>query len=132
MKVSIIRKIIVILIITVPMLSYTGCKKQAKCGCGKDVLFTLTNTVAHVYWQTGGSIISFQTISDPYSNYYFCNPSEMYPKLQGYKSGDELLVSGNVYWECNYLSQAGNSSYGSSYRVYNIQITDVHMDMYGK
>jgi hypothetical protein len=131
MKVSIIRKIIVVLIITVPMVSYTGCKKQAKCGCGKDVLFTLTNTVSHGYWETT-SVVWFQTASDPYSYYYFCNPTAMSESLKNYKSGDELLVSGAVYYECNYQMQAGNSSYGSSIRTYNIQVTDVHMDMYGK
>jgi hypothetical protein len=131
MKLSILRKIFVVLIMTVPIVSYSGCKKQAKCGCGKDVLYVLTNTVCNVYWTTG-SIISFQTMSDPTSTYYFCNPSEMFPKLKNYKSGDQLLVSGSVYWECSYLYQAGNSSYGSYYRYYNIQVTDVYMDMYGK
>ncbi len=131
MKVSMLRKIFVVLIMTAPLVSYSGCKKQAKCGCGKDVLFILTNTVCHVYWTTG-SIVYFQTSSDPYSTYYFCNPSEMFPKLENYKTGDELLVSGSVYYECNYLYQAGNSSYGSYYKSYNIQVTDVYMDMYGK
>lgn len=131
MRMTIIRKMLVIMIIAAPLISYSGCKKQAKCGCGKDVLFTLTNTVSHVYWTTG-SIVWFQTVSDPYSYYYFCNPSEMEPILKNYKSGDELLVSGAVYYECNYLYQASNSSYGSTIRSYNIQVTDVHMDMYGK
>jgi hypothetical protein len=131
MKMSILRKILVVLIITAPLVSYTECKKQAKCGCGKDVLFVLTNSVAHVYWTTG-SVVWFQTSADPYSYYYFCNPTEMSGSLKNYKSGDELLVSGSVYWECNYLYQAGNSSYSSYTKTYNIQVTDVHMDLYGK
>jgi hypothetical protein len=132
MKLTIIRKILVVLLIAAPLVSYSGCKKQAKCGCGKDVLFVLTNAIAHVYFNEGGSVIYFQTLSDPYSLYYFCNPTEMFKTMGGYKSGDELLVSGSVYWECNYLYQAGNSSYTSYTKTYNIQVTDVHMDMYGK
>lgn len=132
MRGNILRKILVILIFVTPLVSYSGCKKQPKCGCGKDVLFMLTNTRAMVYFNETGSNIYFSTISDPYSTYYFCNPGEMFPKMSEYKSGDELLVSGNVYWECNYLYQAGNSSYGSYYKTYVIQVTNVYMDLYGK
>jgi len=131
MKVNILRKIFVLLIFAAPLVSYSGCKKQAKCGCGKDVLFTLTNTSAHVYWDTGTSIW-FIADNDPYSYYYFCNPSEMFKTMTDFKSGDDLLVSGHVYWECNYLMQAGNSSYASYSKTYMIQVTDVHMDLYGK
>jgi hypothetical protein len=131
MKSNILRKILVILIILAPAVSYSGCKKQAKCGCGKDVLFTLTNQPARVYWETG-STISFKTLSDPYSTYNFCNPSEMFSKLSEYKSGDELLVSGHAYWDCSYLSQSSNSSYQSYYKIYQIQVTNVYMDLYGK
>jgi hypothetical protein len=131
MKRNILRKILVILIILAPAVSYSGCKKQAKCGCGKDVLFTLTNQPAHVYWETG-STITFRTLSDPYSTYNFCNPSEMFPKMSEYKSGDELLVSGHAYWDCSYLSQSSNSSYQSYYKIYQIQVTNIYMDQFGK
>jgi hypothetical protein len=130
---NIIRKIIVALIIAAPVFSYTGCRKQAKCGCGKDVLFTLTNASAYIYWGDGATI-SFQTIADATSTYVFCNPSEMLPKLEEAKSGDVLLVSGPVYWDCNYVYQSSNSSYSYSsyYKVYNVQVTDLTVDLYGK
>jgi hypothetical protein len=131
MKHSIFRKILVILIFAIPLVSYPGCKKQAKCGCGKDVLFTLTNTRAHVYFPTPSNVY-FASLNDPYSTYYFCNPSEWAEKLKEYKSGDELLVSGHAYWECNYLYQAGNSSYSSYYKSYVVQVTNVYMDLFGK
>jgi hypothetical protein len=132
MKKNILRKILVILIIIAPAVSYSGCKKQAKCGCGKDVLFTLTNQPAHVYFNEAGTTIYFTTLSDPYSTYNFCNPSEMFKTMTEYKSGDELLVSGHAYWNCSYLSQSSNSSYQSYYKVYDVQVTNVYMDMYGK
>jgi hypothetical protein len=133
MKGSIFRKIAVIIIIILPLVSYEGCKKQPKCGCGKDVLFTLTNQRAYVYFNETHSSIWFSISSDPYSTYYFCNPTEMYnANMKDYVSGDELLVSGHVYWECNYLYQAGQSYYGYQYKVYNIDVTDVYMDLYGK
>ena len=132
MKANLLRKILVILIIIAPVVPYSGCKKQAKCGCGKDVLFTLTNKRALVIFNEKGTNIRFSTPEDPYSTYYFCNPSEMFVKMTDYKSGDELLVSGHVYWNCSYINQNSNSSYQSYYKIYDVQVTDVFMDLYGK
>ena len=131
MRGNIVRKILVVLIIAVPVFSYTGCKKQAKCGCGKDVVLTLVNASAYIYW-TSSSNISFQIVGDPYSTYTFCNPSEMFPKLVDAKSGDILLVSGHVYWDCNYVYQASNSTYQSYMKGYQVQVTDLTLDLYGK
>jgi hypothetical protein len=132
MKGTILRKILVILIFVVPAVSYTGCKKQPKCGCGKDVLFTLTNERAYVFFNESYSIINFKRLNDPYSTYNFCNPSEMKSKLTDYASGDELLVSGHAYWNCAYLNQSSNSSYGSYYKIYDVDVTNVYMNLYGK
>jgi hypothetical protein len=132
MRGNTLRKILVALIIVAPIISYSGCKKQAKCGCGKDVLFTLTNNSAYVYYNETGTNISFQILGDSYSTYYLCNPGEMFPKLADSKSGDILLVSGHTYWDCNYVSQSSNSSYRSYYKVYNVQVTDLTLDLYGK
>jgi hypothetical protein len=133
MKVTLIRKILVMLILVAPVVSYQGCKKQAKCGCGKDVLFTLTNEPAHVFFNDTGTNIYFMTLSDPYSTYFFCNPSEMFPKLTDYTTGDQLVVSGHAYWNCAYVNQSSNSSYSTSlYKQYDVLVTDVHMDLYGK
>jgi hypothetical protein len=128
----ILRKLCIVLIIIVPVFSYSGCKKQAKCGCDGDTLFTLTNKQATVYYNETGTNITFTLLTDPYSTYNFCNPGEMFPKFADYKSGDVLLVSGKVYWECNYLYQSSNYSYQSYYKVYMIQVTDVTVDLYGK
>jgi len=126
-----IRKILVALIIIVPAISYTGCRKQVKCGCGKDVLVTLTSSSAYIYWTTSSSI-SFQLVGDAYSTYTFCNPTEMFPYLANAKSGDILLVSGFVYWDCNYVYQSSNSAYQNPYKVYNVQVTGLTLDLYGK
>jgi hypothetical protein len=131
MRGQMIRKILVVLIMLAPVFSYTGCKKQAKCGCDGDVLFSLTKVQAYVYWTSAASITCV-SMSDPYSTYNFCNPGEMFPNLKDYKSGDLLLVSGQAFWECNYLYQSSNYSYGSYYKVYMIQVSDVSVDLYGK
>lgn len=132
MILKVTRKILVGLIFIIPLFSYSGCKKQAKCGCGKDVLFTLTDAQATVYFNETGTNITFQTIDNPYSTYNFCNPGEMFPKLKDYKPGDILLVSGHCYWECNYLYQSSNSQYQNYYKVYMIQVTNVYSNLYGK
>ena len=125
-----LRKIFIALIIIAPVFSYSGCKKQAKCGCGKDVLRTLTNVSAYIYWDTGATI-SFQTVGDSYSYYALCNPTEMVPNLANAKSGDILLVSGHVYWDCNYVYQSSNASYQMPPRYY-VQVTGLTLDLYGK
>ena len=131
MRGNIIRRILVALIIFAPALSYTGCKKQAKCGCGKDVLSTLAATSCYIYW-TDGATITAMVVGDAYSTYVFCNPSEMFPKLADAKQGDILQVSGSVYWDCTYVSQSSNSSYQSLYKTYDIQVTDMSINLYGK
>ena len=133
MRGQLIRKLLVIMIIFAPVVSYTGCKKQAKCGCDGDLLFTLTKSQAYVYFNETGSTITFTPVDNPYSTYNFCNPGEMFPKLAESKSGDILLVSGDAFWECNYLYQQSNSSYQTSYyKVYMMQVTNVESDLYGK
>lgn len=127
-----LRKILVALIIIAPVITSTDCKKQAKCGCGKDVLFTLTNSSAYIFFNETGTSISFQSLGDQFSTYYFCNPGEMFPNLKDSKSGDILQISGYVYWDCNYVQQASNSSYTSMYKIYNVQVTDLTVDLYGK
>jgi hypothetical protein len=132
MNIYFIRKIFVAAIIIAPLFINTDCKKQAKCGCDGDVLFVLDNKQANVYYNETGTSITFTPLDNPYSTYNFCNPSEMFAKMGDYKSGDVLLVSGNVFWECNYLYQTSNYSYGTYYKVYMIQVTDVTVDLYGK
>jgi hypothetical protein len=132
MRGNTLRKIFVAMIIFAPVFSYTGCKKQAKCGCGKDVLFSFAETSANIYFNATGSIMYFQTLGDLYSTYNFCNPSEMFPNLADAKSGDVLQVSGHVYWDCNYVYQASNSAYQSYYKIYDVQVTGLSLNLYGK
>jgi hypothetical protein len=132
MRGNTIRKILVALIIIAPVMTNTDCKKQPKCGCGKDILFTLTGVSANVMFTVSGEPIICTTVGDPYSYYTFCNPTEMFSKLGDAKTGDILLVSGPVYWNCAYVYQSSNSSYQSLYKQYDIQVTDLTLDLYGK
>jgi hypothetical protein len=132
MRGNIFRKILIILLVVVPALSDSGCKKQPKCGCDGDVLFSLIKEPATIYFNPTGTSITFSTLAMPYDQYNFCNPGEMFPKLKDSKSGDQLEVTGKVFWECNYLYQTSNSSYQSPYKVYMIQVSDVASNPYGK
>jgi hypothetical protein len=132
MKGNIIRKFFVAIVIMAPLFSFSDCKKQAKCGCDGDQLFTLTDAQATVSWDSGASI-QFSTIDNPYAYYNFCNPGEMFPKMQDFKSGDLLLVSGQAFWECNYLYQSSQGSQYQSYiKVYMIYVTNVRVSAFGK
>ena len=130
---KILRKTLVVIILFASLFVNTDCKKQKKCGCGKDVISTFINSPSYVYFD--GNTITMQTINDPYSYYSFCNIDEIMPKLEKFKSGDELAVSGYVYWDCYFVMQASNNPYQSYYNQtygYKIQVTDIFMDMYGK
>ncbi len=132
MRGYLIRKILVVLIFTMPVVSYSGCKKQARCGCDKDTLFTLENEpvdYTQLRYNAEGTTATF-TIG--YSTYIFCNPVEMFEKYKTFSSGDQMLISGNVFWECNYLYSSSNYSYQSYYKVYQIHVTDLKVYLYGK
>ncbi|MDX9810782.1 MAG: hypothetical protein RBU28_00220 [Bacteroidales bacterium] len=132
MAVKILRRLLVVVIIVIPLLVDMGCKKQARCGCGKDILFDLNKEPAKVFFNEDYSSAQFSPVSNAYATYYFCNPGEMKSKLEDYKSGDLMQISGHVYWECNYLYQASNYTYQMYYKVYMIQVTDISTDLYGK
>ena len=133
MRGNTIRRILVALVIIILVFSYADCKRQPKCGCGRDVLRTYTNVNASVVFNDTYSLLYFQTEGDPYSFYYFCNPAEMIPKLAESKSGDILQVSGHVYWDCNYVSQSSSSSYYQGYQqIFQVEVTDISLNLYGK
>jgi hypothetical protein len=133
----IIRKIIVILIILVPVISWSGCKKQVKCGCDGDILRSLDNELmdrSTIHYSADGASAYF-TVSNGYyyDTYYFCNPGEMYDAFMDLEGEDQLILSGNLYWECTYLMNSSNSSYYSYYyKVYNIDVTELKSYLYGK
>ena len=136
MSVKSIRKALVFLIIMLPVIVDLGCKKQARCGCGKDVLFELQFEEAREYFNKEFTNVQVSTTANPNSTYYFCNPGEMRKYFSESESGDVLLVSGKVYWNCNYIYNQSNYSYGYSYsslyKVYDIEVTSVSTNLYGK
>ncbi len=139
MRDYIIRKLLVVLIFTIPIVSYTGCKKQARCGCDKDVLFSYEKSLTDdtrqlidynkLIFNEEGTTAYF---SLGYSSYYFCNPVEMFAKYKSFSSGGQIYISGDVFWECNYLYSSSNYSYQSYYKVYNIHVTALEVQLYGK
>lgn len=138
-----IRKLLVVLIILLPVVSYTGCKKQAKCGCSGDILYSITDDLplmidhSAIYYNPTGTTAYFQVSSGYYyDTYYFCNPSEMFATYNSINSRDQVILAGDVYWDCSYVqsaSQSSSSSYESSYyKVYNIKVTKIESSLYGK
>ena len=131
-----LRKILVVVVLFAALFINTDCKKQKRCGCRGDVLYGYQNET-EVYFSDETSTIMMYVINSYGSvdQFTFCNPDEIRPKLEKFKSGvDALVVLGNVYWDCNYVMQASsNPYYGYGYgAAYNIYVTDIYMDMYGK
>jgi hypothetical protein len=136
-----IRKLLIVLIILLPVVSYSGCKKQSKCGCSGDVIQTLDNaSIAHssvVYNDTGTNAYFVITSGYGYDTYYFCNPSEMYAKYKSIGTNDPMQISGDLYWDCTYVSNASNSSSSYSYsysyyKSYDIHVTSIESNLYQK
>jgi predicted small secreted protein len=137
MKSKIIHNILVILIILLSAISYSGCKKQAKCGCGKDILFSIDTTQAFLYsaikYESDGAIGYFQIYNGIYyDTYYFCNPSEWYAAYDSLVGIDQVKLGGDVYWDCSYINSQSNSSYYSYYKIYQVQINLLKPYLYGK
>lgn len=125
-------KILVALVIIIPAVSFDSCKKQEKCGCDGDILFSIDKKLlnySEIRVLSEGSSMYF-TIG--YDTYYFCNPVEMYEEYKKINSNDQILISGNLYWDCNYVSQTSQSSYYNYYKYYNIDVTELKSYLYGK
>lgn len=125
-------KIFVVLVIIAPLFAGHSCKKQEKCGCDGDKLFTITNVLfnySDIYVTGNGGTMQF---SEGYDTYYFCNPTTMYSTYQGLNADEQVLISGDVYWDCNYVSMAGQSYYSYYMKSYNINVTEMKSYLYGK
>lgn len=132
MKAYIAGKIAVALIIIAPLFSFNSCDKQEKCGCDGDKLFSIENKLLNyneLYVSGNGSTIQF---SEGYATYIFCNPATMYTQYQELDPDEQLLISGDCYWDCSYVSSAGQSSYYYYYKYYNINVTKLESYLYGK
>jgi len=136
MKSLLMRKIVVAVIILLPALTFNGCKKQAKCGCEGDMLFSINDEImdyTSINYSSNGATASFSIYNGlSYDYYHFCNPNEMYEKYSNLKGQSQIKISGNVYWDCTYMMQSSNSYYYSYYKVYNIYVTDLKSSLYGK
>lgn len=121
-----------IILIIAGMVMSGGCKKQPKCGCDGDALDTLRQTHVNISYDAVNRTARFTPIWDSYSIYYFCNPSQWISELTKFKQGEEILVSGPYFYECNYLMNSSNSYYYSYMRIYQIQVTDLQAYEWGK
>jgi hypothetical protein len=127
-----IRKSCVALIIFAAVFISTDCKKQIRCGCGKDIYVTLTNASSYIYFTADKGVITASIVGNPYGVYNFCNPTEMAAKLVDAQYGDIMLLTGNVYYDCTSVYQSSSSGYQSLVQYYQIQVSDLTLDMYGK
>jgi hypothetical protein len=120
------------LLIIAGVSSMAGCKKQPKCGCDGDALDTLKQAHVYISYNAETKSAQFRPLWSNYDIYYFCNPSAFMDKLTTFEQGAEILVSGEYFYECNYLMNAGNGGSYSMYRIYQIKVTDVEVWGYGK
>ena len=126
-----ISRILFVIIILSPFIFQQSCKKQVKCGCGKDVIFTLEDAQVIVQYNEATNSALFYPVVSTGATYYFCNPTDWIDSIKKLNTQDYLLVSGKVYYECNYLMSSGNSYYQMP-PVYQIEVSSVREDNYGK
>jgi hypothetical protein len=126
----IVLKILFIAAFVIPV-AVGSCKKQDKCGCDGDVINTLVQAPVYIYYDTLNKSAQFVPTFDPYSTYSFCNPTPMMDKLSKFENGAEVLIDCSFFWDCAYVQQASNSSYGTYYKRYMAIVTDVYEDLYG-
>ncbi len=131
MKSKLINKILPFASILVLLIFNSECKKQPKCGCGKDVIFTLTNAQALIQYNEASNTIVFYPALSTGATYYFCNPSQWMDSIKKLNTSEYLLISGDVFYECNYLYQSGNYYYYIP-PVYQVIVTSIKEDSYSK
>ena len=120
-------------LILLAVLSVGSCKKQAKCGCGGDIINEVVGFPIYIYPDTTYGQATFTPISNPYTTYYVCNPSAFMSKMKKFDYGAYVLVDGHVFWNCNYVMQSSSGSYYSyMYKAYDFEMTDIYEDLYGK
>jgi hypothetical protein len=131
-----IRKIIIASVIILPVFSFDSCKKQPKCGCNGDVLFSINDEImdySSITYDSNGASASFSIYNGiSYDYYHFCNPNEMYEKYVSLSNQSQIKISGDIFWDCTYMMNSSNSSYYSYYKIYNIKVTDIKSSLYGK
>lgn len=120
------------LLVTTGVVLSGGCKKQPKCGCDGDALDTLEQMHVYITYDADTKSARFTPLWDSYSVFYFCNPSEWMSELTKFNQGEEILISGPYFYECNYLMSASNSPYYSYMKIYQINVTRVGAYEYGK
>jgi hypothetical protein len=130
MKNKPVLKIFLAALFVCSAVTYGGCKKQAKCGCGKDVVQNLTEVQVMVQYNASSNTAIFYPVYSTGATYYFCNPGQWMDSLKKLNTADYLLLTGKAYYECNYLMQASNYSYLPP--VYQVEVTGIRADNYGK
>ena len=127
---KIVYRFLLVAIFTFPLF-IGSCKEQYRCGCDTDVLNSLLDAPVVIYYDEENKSAEFVPEINAYARYYFCNPSEMMPQLVNFENGAMVLLSGEVFYECNYMYQASNSYYGSMYQAYMVTVTEIKEDLYG-
>jgi hypothetical protein len=126
-----IGRLVISFIILVPLFFDLGCKKQPKCGCGKDMIFEITDGQASVYYMESSKTAYFYSASSSGSTYYFCNPGQWIDSLKKFPQGKILLLTGKAYYDCTYLMNSGNYGYYIP-PTYQVEVSSLREDKYSK
>jgi hypothetical protein len=133
---KLLRKVLLIVVLFAPLFINTDCKKQKKCGCPPkgDILYEYGRENVVYFDNESSTIIMYERNNyGYYDSYSFCNPDKWRSEVEKFRSGvDVLVVRGSVYWDCQYVMNSSSSSSGSYSAAYQIYVTDIYMDMYGK
>lgn len=140
---TIIHKSLLLLTIVTLLFMGPSCHKQAKCGCKGDKLssYSFTDNIMTISSNSNFPWITYSTTgSSAYISLYgyaiypdiytFCNPGEMYAQYaEAVENGTTtFVVSGDVFWNCNYSMSADDYGSSSSYyypRYFDVRVTSI-------
>ncbi|MFN8241038.1 MAG: hypothetical protein U0X39_09835 [Bacteroidales bacterium] len=91
----------------------------------------LTDAQVMVSFSEATNTAIFYPVISTGATYYFCNPGDWLDSLKKLNTNDYLLVSGKVYYECNYLYNNSNYYYQLP-PVYQVEVSGIKEDNYGK
>lgn len=95
------------------------------------MIFSLDSSKVMVSYSESSNTAVFYPIVNTGSTYYFCNPGKWIDTLKTMNTTQPLILSGKVYYECNYLYNSSNYYYQIP-PVYQVEVSLIVTDNYGK
>ena len=89
---------LVMVVVVALAITSGACNKQKKCGCDGEILFDLNEVKGNIFYED--TKFSYFISKGVYSYFTICDPESVWDKVKKFKSGDEVVVTGEASDDC--------------------------------